>query len=170
MPSIRESDGILEIREEMNLGKRVFFLLLALFPLLAPYQLILRTGWTSFFNFIFLLALVISLGAIFLSGFFVFTAVAGLSTLLRFDTHQRVFTYTQAAPIVPLTRKRLPFDQINRLEVEEHDWSDGSPTFSLRVHTKDESSFKSGSFWNKQEAHRLADKVEKLLAQSSAGA
>ena len=168
MPRIIESDGILEIRETMGVGKRAFYIVLALFPLLAPYQLILRPGWTSFFNFMFILALVISLGALFLSGFLVFTAIAGLSTRLRFDPHERLFTYTQEAPIVPFARTQIAFDQIHGVEVEEHDWSDGAPTYSVRVQIRDGRIYKSGSFWEKQEADQLVIKVEALLAQSSA--
>jgi hypothetical protein len=165
--SIIESDGILEIRETMSVGSRALYFVLALFPLLAPYQLILRPGWTSFFNFMFILALTISLGALFLSGFFAFTAVAGLSTRLRFDPRGQWFTYIREAPIVPFKRTRIAFDQIRGVEVEKHDWSDGAPTYSVRVQIQDGRSYKSGSFWNKQEAHQIMEKVEVLLAQSS---
>jgi hypothetical protein len=166
MPNIIESDGILEIRETMGVGKRALYLVLALFPLLAPYQLILRPGWTSFFNFMFILALAISLGALFVSGFFVFTALAGFSTRLRFDPHERLFTYTQEAPIVPLERTRIGFDQIHAVEVEEHDWSDGAPTYSVRIQIQDGRSYKSGSFWKKPEAEQVVEKVETLLTAS----
>ncbi len=159
-----EGDGSVELRERMLPGKRVLFILLALFPLLAPYELLIRPGWTSYLNFIFILSLVISLGALFLSGFLIFAAVAGLSTQLRFSASERTLTYLREAPIVPLRRELIAFDSISRVEVEKHDWSDGDPTYSLRVTLEDGRTFKSGSVWNQTEINHASQRIEGLLA------
>ena len=167
MPTVTEHGKTLEIREDMPTGKRGLFLLLACFPLLAPYQLLLRPHWESYINIFFLLSLAISLGALFLSGFLVFAAFAGLSTLLRFDRSTRLFTYLHRAPIVPLRRELIAFDAIEKVEVETHDWSDGAPTYSLRVHLKDGRSFKSGSFWELEQAVDVCEKASNAIWGSS---
>ena len=162
MPTVTQLENSLEIREDMTLGRRGFFLLLALFPLLAPYELLLRPGWRSIFHPVFFLSLLISIGAVFLSGFLAFAAFAGLSTLLRFEQTSRIFTYMHQAPIVALRRERIAFDAIDFVEIEKYDWSDGEPTYSLRVLLKDGRSYKSASFETleqAQEAHHQATRI-----------
>jgi hypothetical protein len=165
MPIVTQLENSLEIREDMTPGRRGFFLLLALFPLLAPYELLLRPGWRSFFNPLFLLSLLISLGAVFLSGFLAFAAFAGLSTLLRFDQSSRIFTYMHQAPIVALRRERIAFDAIDCVEIEKHDWSDGEPTYSLRVFLKDGRSYKSASFEALEQAQGAHYQIAGILSK-----
>jgi hypothetical protein len=163
MPTITETEDSLEIREVMTAGRRCFFFLLALFPLLAPYELLLRPGWSSYFNFMFILALLISLGALFLSGFFVFAAVAGLSTLFRFDAKAGTLTYIHVAPIVPYRRDLIPVGVIDRIDVETHDWSDGEPSYTVHVRLRDGRSYQSASFWEQEGAIQAVQKIESFL-------
>ena len=67
MISVIEGRDAIEIQSNMMVGQRILFLVLALFPLLAPYQLIIRPDWQSYFNLFFLFVLVISLGAVIVS-------------------------------------------------------------------------------------------------------
>jgi hypothetical protein len=164
MPKVIERGSTLEIQEHMPWGRRLLFLLLGLFPLIAPYELLVRPDWTSFVHFFFLISLVISLGAIFLSGLLIFIAFAGLSTLLRFDSNARTFTYIHYAPVVPFRRELIAFDTINRVEVEKHDWTDGEPTYSLRVHLEDDRTYKSASFYREDEARSALEKIESILS------
>ena len=153
MSTVTEREKNLEIRELMAWGRRAFFLLLGLFPLIAPYELLLQPDWTSFANFFFLISLAISLGAIFLSGFLFFIAFATA----------RTFTYIHYAPIVPIRRELIAFDTIKNVKVEKHDWTDGAPTYSLRVHLDDERTYKSASFSTQNEARSTLEKIEDLL-------
>jgi hypothetical protein len=163
MPTIMETEDSLEIREVMTAGRRGFFFLLALFPLLAPYELLLHPGWTSYFNFMFILALMISFGALFLSGFFVFAAVAGLSTPLRFDAKAHTLTYIHAAPIVPYHRELISFDVIDSIDVETHDWSNGEPSYNVHVRLRNGRSYQSANFWERERAIQAVEKIRSLL-------
>lgn len=164
MKMLVDQDGVIELREIMTPGRRLVFLLLSFFPLLAPYQLILRPHWDSYFNFFFILSLAISLGALSLTAFLIYAAIAGLSSSLRFDPAARVLTYTRQAPIVPLRREQISFHLIDKVEVEEHDWSDGGSTFSIKVSLEGGRSFKSGSVWHRAEAEEAYQRVKELLA------
>jgi hypothetical protein len=146
MPVVNEAEGILEIQEHMTWSMRGFFILIGCFPLIAPYQLLIQTKWISYINFLFLLSLLISLGAIVLSGFLFFAAFAGLSTSLTFNRHSQTFTYIRYAPIVPYRRELIAFDSINSIELDKHDWSDGPPSYSLKINLYDGRHFKSSSF------------------------
>jgi len=94
-------------------GCRIVLLLLALFPLLAPYQLIFQPDWEDFFNVFFLFAAVISLGALAVSAFFVWAAIAGLNTVLRFDKEAGTFTYSIDAPILQLRTEEFGLEAID---------------------------------------------------------
>jgi hypothetical protein len=163
MPVVNEDDGILEIQEHMTWGRRGFFFLLGCFPLIAPYQLLIQTKWISHFNFLFLLSLLISLGAIALSGFLFFAAFAGLSTSLIFNRHTQVFTYIRYAPIVPYRRESIAFDAINSIEIDKHDWSDGPPSYSIKVNLHDGRTFKSSSFDSLDLAEDSRNKAQTLV-------
>lgn len=159
MPRVIEREQSIEIREDMTWDRRVLFLLLGFFPLIAPYELLIEPEWNTLFNFFFLLSLLISLGAIFVSGFLFFAAFAGLSTLLKFDAARRECIYIHHAPIVPFRRDVISYDAIDRIDLEQHDWTDGAPSFSVRVQLRDEGAVKSASFQSQEGASATLDRV-----------
>jgi len=101
----------------MRTGTRVLFAVLALFPLLAPYELIVKVEWESYLHPFFLLAAFISVGATALSAFLVFAAVAGLSSQMVFDARAATFTYSAQAPIVRPTSQVYPMADVVGVEV-----------------------------------------------------
>ena len=60
----------LDVFSQMPSGKRLLFALFGLIPLLAPYELMLRVQWNDYGHPAFLLAAVISAGAVVLSALF----------------------------------------------------------------------------------------------------
>ena len=91
MIHVTDSAGRLDIVSPMARGTRLLFALLALFPLLAPYELIWRVRWTDYMSPFFLIAAIISAGAVTLSALLVFAAVAGLSSLMTFNAARSNF-------------------------------------------------------------------------------
>ena len=59
-PELLERAERLEIRSPMRVGMRVLLAALGLFPLLAPYELLIRIDWEHFMNPLFFLAAFIS--------------------------------------------------------------------------------------------------------------
>ena len=78
----------------MPAGWRLLFALLSLVPLLAPYELLVRVEWNDYFHPFFLLAAIVSAGAVAVSVFFLFSAAAGLTSRMRFDRARSTFTYS----------------------------------------------------------------------------
>ena len=76
---IRVSDNAkhIDIVSPMLWGTRLLFALLALIPLLAPYELILRIQWTDYRHPFFVLAAIISAGAVASSMLLVFERKKG---------------------------------------------------------------------------------------------
>jgi hypothetical protein len=163
MIRVIESKDVLEIKSLMPAGLRILFLLLALFPLLAPYELIIRPGWNSYLNVFFLFAAVISIGALAVSAFLVWAAAAGLSTVLRFDREDGSLKYWAGAPIVRWRTEKYPIEAVEKLQVDKHDWSDGAPSYSLVTIMNDGRSFKTGSSWSKEEIEEINRRASSFL-------
>ncbi|HQQ76753.1 MAG TPA: hypothetical protein PLB01_05320 [Thermoanaerobaculia bacterium] len=158
-----ESTDTLEIESPMLVGKRILFFLLGLFPLIAPYELLLEPRWTGYANVFFLFMALVSLGALCVSALLVWAAVAGIASRMTFDRGRRLFTYTAWAPVMGTRTSRCPLDAIAAVEVQTHEWSDGAPSYSLNVVMKDERTFRTSSSWSRKEVETLRRRVEAFL-------
>lgn len=165
MIEFRESRETLEIMSRMPLGSRIVIGLAGAIPLLAPYELLVLPGWERALSPAFLFALIISAGAVVVSGLFVFAAIAGLNERMRFDAGAAVFTYVRSAPVLPLKSVSLPFGAIDRVEVAVHTWSEGPDTFSIRVVAADGRMFDSASSESRAEVEGYAEHIRALLGR-----
>jgi hypothetical protein len=148
-------------------GNRILFLLVSLFPLLAPYELLFRIRWTDYWNFFFLFAAAISAGAVFVSAFLVWAAVAGMNTEMVFDRRMEIFSYAVQAPILRRRLQQHPLASVRELAVETHEWSDGAPTFSLKAVLADGKTFHLGSCWSRAEVEAARDQAAAFIKMSS---
>lgn len=164
-----ERAGSIEVRSVMPVGRRVLFFLLAFIPLLAPYELILKPDWQDYFNFFFLISALIAGGAMVLSALFVWSAIAGLDSSLRFDRISGGLTYTSGSAVIGWRTEHGRISEITRLEVETHDWSDGSPSYAFAARLADGRSFKSASSESRQVIEQIAEKVTAFLGLENAG-
>lgn len=169
-PELREKDSRLEVRSPMRPGMRVLLAALAAFPLIAPYELLVKVGWESFLQPLFLLAAFISLGAVALSGLLLFAAVAGLSSQMVFDASTGTVVFSSHAPIVRPTSREYPLSAVDGVELRERDWSDGAPTYHLGVVMTDGTVFESGSSWSRGEIESIEARVQQFLSVTRPGA
>ncbi len=163
MATLSESSDTLVVEERMRPAGRVVLALLALFPLLAPYELLVRPGWDAILNLFFVFAALISLGAMLVSAFLFWAAVAGIDSLVRFDRAAGTFTYTGRAPVMPARRRVYPLAAVRDLKIVEHDWSDGAPSYTLEVRVEDGQSFRSASSWSRAEMEAIHARVIAFL-------
>lgn len=163
-PELIERMDCLEIRSRMRVGMRILLAALGLFPLLAPYELLIKINWEHFMNPFFFLAAFISAGATALSAFLFFAAVAGLSSKIVFDRRTATFSYSSEAPVVRCTRQVQPLSDVRSTEVGVRDWSDSAPTYHLCITVKDGTVFESGSSWSRDEIECIRGRVDQFLA------
>jgi hypothetical protein len=169
MPETIETGGVLEIRDRVTLPTRVIFALLSLFPLLAPYELLILPKWEHRLHPFFLLCAFISIGAMALSGLLIWAAIAGLNTRMRFDRPRGTFTCMWDAPIVALRTHECSIRSVRSVEIETHDWSDSAPSYSLMVRLENGREFKSGSSWSREEIEGIKARVSAFLSQPETG-
>jgi hypothetical protein len=158
-----ESKDAIRIQSPMRVGQRVLFLAFSLVPLLAPYELLIRPHWHGYVNVFFLFVVIVSVGALAVSAFLVWVALAGLSSEVTFDRARGTVTYSADAPIVRWRSIQCALRDIDRLLIEEHVWSDGSPSYSLVTRMVDGETFKSGSSWCREEVDDAIRKVVSFL-------
>jgi hypothetical protein len=163
MIQVSDNEERLDIASPLTSGMRLLLVLLALFPLLAPYELMLRVQWTDYRHPLFLFAAIISAGAIALSAFLAFAGVAGLGSRMTLDAARATFTYSASTPLVPQRTLVLPLSSLEGVQVRTHEWSDGAPSYSLVVKVSDGSHFESGSSWSRQDLERDKVRIERFL-------
>jgi len=169
MLRVVERGDRLEITSPMPVGKRLLFAVLALVPLLAPYQLLIAPGWESILNPFFGFAALISLGALAVSGFLVWAAIAGIESTARFDRQRRTLTTVARAPVMPLQARTCSLDDLRAIKVETTEWSDGGPSYSLKIDTADGRAFKLLAEYDKAEAEEVRRQISHFLAHPSGG-
>ena len=168
MLRVVESQDTLEIVSPMPPLKRLLFLLLALVPLMAPYELLVAPGWENILNPYFGFAALISLGALAVNAFLTWAAIAGIESTARFDRLRRTLTSRATAPVMPLRMRTYPYNDLRAIEVDTTEWSDSSPSCTLRIATADGRAFKLLGGFDQVEAVR--HRVSEFLAQPRARA
>jgi hypothetical protein len=163
MINIIENKEVIEIQSPMPTGRRILFGIIALFPLIAPYELIIKPNWQNVLNVFFLFVLLISIGAIAVSAILVWAAIAGLSSNLKIDRSNRTITYSTGAPVVPWRTVHYPLASLQQLSVEKTDWSDGSPSYTLVAQMVDGKALKSSASWQKEEIEEIKRRVTAFL-------
>ena len=136
-----------------------------LLPFIALYELVIRPHWQSCLNMPFLFAAVVSIGALTVSAFLVWASVVGFNSKLRFDRSVGTLTYTSGVPILRWRTVLCQIGSLDRIDVERHDWSEGSPSYSMSVIMSDGRSFKSGASWSQQEVEAIAKRVWSFLGK-----
>jgi hypothetical protein len=169
MLEIVARNGLLEIHDRMSPGIRGLYVAIGLIPLLAPYQLLIQPHWQGFLNLPFLFAAIISAGALAVSSLFFWAAIAGLDRRASFDGVARCLTYSAGAPAVRLRQEVVPFDRIRGVEIVTHDWSEGSPSYSLRVEIDGGGEYDLGSSWSRAEVEKAGRRIAGLVGVELAG-
>lgn len=151
------------------MGMRIFLAALGFAPLLAPYELLLKVDWQHFMSPAFLMAALISLGAMGLSAFLFFAAFAGISSRMVFDKRTATFSYAWEAPVIRRTSQEQALSDIRSAELGVREWSDGEPSYCLRINMKDGTVFESDSSWSREEIEQIRFRVTEFLAPDMDG-
>jgi hypothetical protein len=154
MSKIIQSNGKIEITETMSTGIRVFLFLLGLLPWLAPYELLIKPGWSGF-NVMTLFFAAISLGAIAISLGFIGAAVFGMNQTAIFDLTARTITHRYETAVNALRTKRYSFNDLTKSSVREHNWDNGPNTYSLEIYFRDGHKILCGDFASRKEAEEI---------------
>lgn len=165
-----ERPGKLEVSSPVRPGTRCVFGALALFPLVAPYELLVRIRWETYWHPFFALAAIISVGAIALSGLLVYASVAALSSTLILDAGDSAFTYSAIAPLVAFQPVTRAFSDITGIDVVKTEWTDGSPTYRIAISCADGAKYETASVLDPAEAESGRARISEFITRSPSAA
>mgnify|MGYP001116828308 CR=1 FL=1 len=163
MISVLEERGFFEIRSTLPIGKRILFVLAGLIPLLAPYELIIRPNWQGYLNIPFFFVLIVSIGALLVSALLFWGAIAGLNSRLRLDRISQTAFHSINAPILPWQTRQYPLSAIRSIDVEEREWSEGEPTYSIVASLVDGTKLKAGVSFSREEMQAIAGRASAFI-------
>jgi hypothetical protein len=162
-PEVFESEECFVIQTRVGMGTRVFIGLLGLVPLIAPYDFLVKARWNSYFNFPFLLVLIVSIGAVFMSAMFVYAAAFSMSIKVTLDQRTQVFRHSSEAPTIRNKTEEHPLSHIQRLEVRETNWSDGPPSYNLQFVMEGNKVYEVGPFNSLAEVDQTRQQAQQFL-------
>ena len=117
MDKITQTGQRLEFDKHIRAGIRIVIFLAGLIPLLAPYELLVKIRWESFFNLPFLFSLLISIGALAVSiGFFF--ALLAKREYLCFDARKSAVIYGWNTVVHAHRKSVYRLDEISELKLE----------------------------------------------------
>ena len=162
-PEVFESEECFVIQTRVGMGTRVFIGLLGLVPLIAPYDFLVKARWNSYFNFLFLLVLIVSIGAVFMSAMFVYAATFATSIKITLDRRTQIFRHSSEAPTIRNKTEEHPLSHIQRLEVRETNWSDVPRSYNLQFVMEGDMVYEVGPFNSLAEVDQTRQQAQQFL-------
>lgn len=163
MDSTTESGKLIEFSDHMSPFVRVLIFVFGLLPLYAPYDLLLPLSKWNGLSVFLVWAAVISLGATIVSFLFMAVAFLGISSTVRFDGASRIVTYSWETGVTGLRVSQHLFEEIERLGIETHEWTDGPSTHSIVAKLKAGRGFEFGKFDARADAERYLEKLQTMI-------
>jgi hypothetical protein len=152
----------------MGVGVRVVLVVMAAMPLLAPYELLVRVDWQDRTSPSFVIAALASAGAAAVTALFLFAAVAGTGSRIVVDRRSATIASTVRSPIVRRSRV-FPLGDLVDVELGVQDWSDGGPTYHVRIAMADGTLIRTGATPSRDEAEAVRAVLAGFLAAPSPG-
>ncbi len=167
MNHLKQSPEQMVFSTTMSAKARIGFGIAALFPLLAPYNLLIRHSWSGTPTLAFLIAAVVSIGAIIVSVLLLLVAIFGINRRVEFDTTAKTIHVAESHLLQSRRDVYFPFYDIVQLELVCHDWSDGPSTYDLRLISQNGKSFAFGDFSSRVEAETTASTLRAIMRSPS---
>jgi hypothetical protein len=107
--------------------------------------------------------LIISIGAIGVSIFFISAALFGRSQHFQVDGTNRVLRYRFKTAINPFREEVYDFSQIEVLEIKVNEWDSRSDSYDISLKIRGKREMKFGDFTSRQEAEYYLTTLEKMI-------
>lgn len=166
MDKITQSGKTLVFDKRVHPAIRFGIFLLSLFPLLAPYELLFKIRWESFFNPSFFISLVFSMVMLAVSAFVMFIALFAQNQHACFDGDRSTLTYGWSDAVRAYRQTDYRFEEISEPELETHAWSDSPNSYDLLVKTRSGLKISFGDFESKEKAQYYHEVLAEIISRS----
>ena len=165
MDAISRHGHSIEFNRRLPPAVRVFLLICGLFPLYAPYDLLIRPSWRAGLWPAALFPLLVSIGAMAVGGFFIFAALLGVSQCIHFDATTRTIAHSGKTALTRYSENRYSFRDVEELMVKAHSWSDGPTTYDIVLKIKGARGLEFGGLESQEEAERYVAILKKIIQE-----
>lgn len=169
MDKITQTSQTLVFDKRVHPAVRVVIFLVGLLPLLAPYDLLFKVRWESFFNVSFFISFLFSIFIASFSVLIVFIAFFAQNQHICFDRDRSLLTYGWSDAVRAYRETTHRFQEISEPELKVHDWSDGPNSYDLLVKTRSGDKISFGDFSSREEAERYQSIVKTILDGGATG-
>ncbi len=167
MDKITRAGQTLVFEKRVPPAVRVAIFLFGLFPLLAPYELLFKIRWESYFNPSFFIALLFSMVMLAASVFVVFIALFAQDHHVCFDGGRATLTHGWSDVLRAYRQTDYRFDELSAPALETHIWSDSPKTFDLLVRTRSGAKISFGDFKSREEALLYQELLAGIILRST---
>ena len=165
MDHVRTTPCGVEVASRIGWGTRGALLLFGLAPLLAPYELLVVPRWSTSAGLALLVPLIISAGALALSGALLALAIAGRSRHIVFDRAHRVIAMRAVAAFGRGRRTQIPFVDVEEIGVVASAWESGPDTYDIELAIRGQRPLRFGGFTTREGASRALTEVREALGR-----
>jgi len=166
MDKITQSGKTLVFDKRVHPAIRFGIFLVSLFPLLAPYELLFKIRWESFFNPSFFISLVFSMIMVAVSAFIMFIALFAQNQHVCVDGDRSTLTYGWRDAFRAYRETDYRFEEISEPELETHTWSDSPNSYDLLVKTRSGLKISFGDFASKEKAQYYHEILAEIISRS----
>jgi hypothetical protein len=162
MDQISQTPGRIEFIDRLTVVHRISLAVMGLIPLYAAYDLLLRHSLPEGITPAHVVPLVISLGALLVSLLFIGAAFFGMDQRVVIEAATGAVIHTRRAAVLGSRTTRHPFAAIGGTDVAVHEWSEGPPTFNIKIDLLGGGSIEFGRFIVREDAERYLAEVRTL--------
>ncbi len=163
-----EKAKTLEFKTHLSVFERILFFVFGLFPLLAPYEFLIKPSWNGEYGLIFFFFLLLSLGALSVSFFFIAAAFLGRKEHYIFDAEKRVLLYRYRNVFIQNREENYPFSAIRSLWVKTSVWDSGPDTYDIVLDLGKKRPYRFGQYAERKEAEEYLKRLQKMTGVENA--
>ncbi|MBT3313380.1 MAG: hypothetical protein HN390_02085 [Anaerolineae bacterium] len=163
-----ESARKLVFKTHLSTFERILFFIVGLFPLLAPYELLIKPSWNGEYGLIFFFFFLLSLGALSVSFFFIAATFLGRKEHYIFDAEKRVLVYRYKNVFIQNREENYPFSAIRSLWVKTSVWDSGPDTYDIALDVGKKRPYQFGQYAERKEAEEYFTRLQKMTGVENA--
>lgn len=141
---------------------RVLIAAVGLFPLLAPYELLVQQKWDGF-DWFMLFPIVISAGALLISAMFIGGGIFGKDHELKVSLKSRYIVLKSKSPVSSLEETHYFPSDISLLALYVREWDASPDTYSLKFAFTDGRKITVGDWKERENAESALEQVQTTL-------
>lgn len=164
MNNITQSNNAIEFKNYLSKAERILIMIFGLLPLLAPYELIIKPNYSEFPILFKMLNLIISIGAIAVSSFLIYSSFFALNKIIQINSDDKLIIYKYRSAFKPFCTINYSFSKIESINLKAIEWESRADTYTIALKIKDRKrDIDFGGFTSKEEAERYLSILNKII-------